>query len=76
MKELSERKASNTRLQKRAFFMMFETAVVLAVPAFLVLALWKYFDLSNKTMFISLAVAFIFSWIVIIYRVKAFSKTF
>lgn len=49
--------------------MLIEVALVLAIPAFLVLGLAVYFEATEIEILVGLAIAFILSWVIIIYRV-------
>jgi len=66
------------RYRQRAFFMMLEVGIILAVPAFLALFLGKYLDKNNQTgntiTLILLGLAFILSWVVIIRKYIKFNK--
>ena len=66
------------KYRQRAFFMMLEVGIILAVPAFLALFLGKYLDKSNQTgdtiTLILLGIAFILSWAIIIRKYIKFNK--
>ncbi len=66
------------KYRQRAFFMMLEVGIILAVPAFVALFLGKYLDKTNQTgntlTMIFLAVAFVLSWVIIIRKYIKFNK--
>jgi len=70
--------AEREKYRQRAFLMMLEVGVIIAIPAFLALFLGKYIDKTNKagnTFTLSLlAVAFILSWIIIIKKYISFTR--
>lgn len=66
--------ALRKRLHMKAFYMMLEIAVVLAIPAFLALGVSKYTHTSLGITVILLVVAFVLSWAIIISRVRKLRK--
>ncbi len=66
------------RYRQKAFFMMLEVGVILAVPAFLALFLGKYLDKNNQTgnaiTLILLGLAFVLSWVIIIRKYIKFNR--
>jgi len=66
------------KYRQKAFFMMLEVGIILAVPAFLALFLGKYLDKNNQTghtlTLILLGLAFILSWVIIVRKYIKFNK--
>ena len=66
------------KYRQKAFLMMLEVGIILAVPAFLALFLGKYLDKNyqtgNSVTLILLAVAFILSWVIIIRKYIKFNR--
>jgi uncharacterized membrane protein (DUF485 family) len=64
--------------RQRAFLMMLEIAVIIALPAFVALFLGKYLDGNNQNSNfftpILLLVSFILSWVIIIRKYIVFSR--
>lgn len=60
------------KYRQKAFVMMLEVAVIIAIPAFTALVLGKWLDSKNETgslyLTIALIISFILSWIIIILK--------
>ncbi len=58
------------KYRQKAFFMMLEVGVILAIPAFVALFLGKYLDNTKQTgntyKIILLSASFVLSWVIII----------
>lgn len=65
-------------LHHKAFLMMLEVAIWFLVPAFVGLFLGKHFDhtldTGRKYQFICLATTFIFSWVMVLWRVSHINR--
>ena len=66
------------RYRKRAFLMMLEVGIIIALPAFVALFLGKYLDKTSGTnntyLLILLLISFILSWTIIIRKYIKFSR--
>jgi len=58
------------RLHLKAFYMMFEMAAVIAVPALIVVGISNFFELVRGITILLLVLTFILSWVIIIIRVR------
>ena len=74
----SQAKLKREQYRHRAFVLMFQTAVILAVPAFSGLWLGRRLDASHNSGYaytiICLAAAFILSWTIIIIQYIKFNR--
>ncbi|MDX1536042.1 MAG: hypothetical protein R3346_04780 [Candidatus Spechtbacterales bacterium] len=77
IKKLEERQEL---LRKKAFMMLIEIAFIFAVPAVIAFVLGgrldAIFETGNTIILSSLAIAFILSWIIVIFRFKKLQKDF
>lgn len=77
MNDFQERKE---KLVHKTFKLMLVIAVIFALPAFTAFFLGKYLDSfygsSNKFILISLAIAFVFSWVIVIFIYSKISGQF
>lgn len=75
MKEEPQKEEMRRRPRKRALYVVIlEMAFIFAIPAFLVLGIGVYTDVSRLVFFTLLGLAFIISWIAVAYRIRTFSR--
>lgn len=69
-KVMQKAKQERDRLHTRAFLMMLEVALIIAVPAGIIVIIHKTIELQKPVLYTLFGVAFILSWVIIILRVK------